>query len=99
MADTFTFGQNEGCSFISGPCINSATHGSNYPSLYCSSLEGQGCTLDNLEKAYCGTNTTPPTNLSLYAGFNYYGGDQIVNDLYSDNCAYYVPYTGANCES
>ena len=94
MADTFTWGINQGCSFINGPCMNnvSSGYGAAYAE-YCAPFNSYGCSWDATALGPCSYTLGIPQ----YSQWDYYNNGSMSIDPYSDNCPYYQSVK--TCES
>lgn len=93
--EPFTWGKNKGCNFLNGACMQSGTQ-ANFEE-FCAPLQRQGCTFSGRAVGVCGA-TSRYTSSSLPSVWNYFGGNTIVLDSFSDNCPYYLGYPDADCE-
>jgi hypothetical protein len=85
MAETFTFGKNQGCGFLTEPCMNAAGM-PNFPEFCNPNLQPlYGCTSDYMGVAYCENGWY---DFEGPESWDYYNGTA-APDGYTDNCNYY----------
>jgi len=96
MAEPFSWGKGEGCTFLDGDCISKTTKKANFKE-FCTSFGSYGCTFHGRHGAYCG-NTGLTSSSSLTSSFNYFGDNRVVSDAFSDNCPAYNAYSNVDCE-
>lgn len=97
MAEPLAWGKGEGCGFITGPCMSSATT-TNFPNEFCTHLNKLGCTIGGKAQGYCGEYKTLITDTTLIAPFNYWGNYTELTEGYGDNCPFYRAFSNAKCE-
>ena len=86
MAETFTFGKNQGCGFLTEPCINPDDGMPNFPEFCNPDLQPTvGCTSDYMGFAYCEHGWY---DFIGPESWDYYNGTA-APDGYTDNCNYY----------
>ena len=87
-SESMTWGYNEGCSFINGDCVDSATSQSNYDQYWCTSTLDDGCSYDYSTIASCidhvSTGVVP-------VGFRYYNDITFGGPSSHDYCAFREP--------
>mmetsp|Transcript_3962 Transcript_3962/g.3382 ORF Transcript_3962/g.3382 Transcript_3962/m.3382 type:complete len:194 (-) Transcript_3962:547-1128(-) len=97
-ADSFAWGKERGCSFLTDPCIEDVVGKPPISDEFCETLNSHGCTADHTHKAICAAKHAPPDPIFTGLYFDYYDNQTISTDWYSDNCPYYIPYDYGNCK-
>jgi len=98
-ADSFAWGKDRGCSFLTEPCIQDETTGFEpLFSEFCANINEMGCTADHTHKSVCSVIHSTPDPLFSGDYLNYYSNNTISTDWYSDNCPYQIPYRYGNCK-
>ncbi len=96
--EPFTWGKNEGCSFLDGPCVNSKAQ-PNFDE-FCSPLTHISCSFTSRAIAICGTlSGYMQTDPKLPASIDYWGNQTSLIDPFGDNCPYYIGFSSTDCEN
>eukprot|EP00484_Ammonia_sp_Unknown_P025292 CAMPEP_0197046844 /NCGR_PEP_ID=MMETSP1384-20130603/22459_1 /TAXON_ID=29189 /ORGANISM="Ammonia sp." /LENGTH=180 /DNA_ID=CAMNT_0042478687 /DNA_START=40 /DNA_END=579 /DNA_ORIENTATION=+ len=88
-ADPFYFGYQAGCAFLTGQCVDSTTHDSNYPQWWADFSSDRGCHADYSAPAlayYYTYGSDVPTEYQYFANANEGGVS------YSNYCPYRAPW-------
>lgn len=94
MAETFTWGQGKGCSFVSGSCVSGSPPQANFEE-FCSNVAREGCTHTGKSIAVCGSQVFA-YNTDMDSSFDYWEDSTAMADGYADNCPYMMNFI--NCE-
>lgn len=95
--EPFNWGKGEGCPFLDGQCISNTTFQSNFDE-FCSPLSQQGCTFTARSIGVCGAIQPYTTDPNLLSNLNYFDNNTVVDDIFVDNCPYFIAASSLDCE-
>lgn len=96
LADSMTWGQNQGCAFLDTTCVNSQTQTPSFKE-FCPAITGTGCSWTGRGASVCGAST-PAVNLKLNPAIDYWENYTVLNDQYADNCPTFNVFGNKDCE-
>jgi hypothetical protein len=96
MTEPLFWGKNEGCGFMTTPCLNPTTKQANFVE-FCSTIASKGCSFTGRSQAYCGADTT--ANINTVDNSTLTFGRSPVTDTFADNCPYMTAYENRDCKN
>lgn len=96
-AEAFSWGKNEGCGFLDGPCVDKYAQ----PRFdeFCGRLSHISCSFSARSVAICGTIWSLQTDPTIDPSTDYWHNQTVVLDPFVDNCPYYIGFSFSDCEN
>jgi len=96
MAEPMLWGKGQGCDFLETKCIDSS-HQTDFPGYFCDTLGVDSCSFGDQAYGFCGTPDPTEKATTMDSNFDYWGDKTEIYDSFSDNCPYWISYTGTEC--